>query len=82
MRENFLKDFLDILLIKNMFKMIRAINRTDSRSIWTRLGEDIDHIGKIASNPPLKKEIPTCCLKGQQVLTKCENLKDYHLSSL
>ena len=55
MREKFLKDFLDILVIKNMFKMIRAINRTDSRSIWTRLGEDIDHIGKNTSTPTLKK---------------------------
>ena len=54
-RENFFKDFLDILWIKNMFKPIRTINRTDSRSIWTRICEDIDHIVKIPSPPPLKK---------------------------
>ena len=27
-----------------MFKMIRAINLTDSRSIWTRMSKDIDQM--------------------------------------
>ena len=51
-RENFFKFFLDILWITNMFQVIRAINRTDSRLIWTRIYQDIDHVSKAPENPP------------------------------
>ena len=34
------KDFQYVLWIENMFKPIRAINRTDSRAIWMRICEE------------------------------------------
>jgi hypothetical protein len=54
-REYFFKHFLDILWIKNMFKPIRAINRINSRVIWTRICEDIYHFERVAHPPPKKK---------------------------
>ena len=38
-RENFFRGFGDILLIKNLFKSIRVINRTHFQLIWTHTGE-------------------------------------------
>ena len=55
--ENIFKGFQDIIWIKNMFKSIRGINRTDSGAIWTRICEDIVNFEKFP-HPPLKK-IPT-----------------------
>ena len=60
--ENFFRDFGDIICIKNLFRPIRVINRTNSWAIWTRIGEDIDHFSKWPAPPPLKK--------NSQVLTK------------
>ena len=57
--KNFLEDFSDTLSVENMFKPIRAINRTDSEVIWTRICEDIDHLKKPPSTGSLKK-IPMC----------------------
>ena len=57
--EIFFKDFQDVIWIQNMFKWIRGINHTDSRVIWTRIYEHIDHFGK-RSAPPLKRKIPYC----------------------
>ena len=55
-RKNFFKDFSDTLWIENMFKRIRAINRTNSEVIWTRICEDIDTLSKTPANPPPKKK--------------------------
>ena len=41
-RENFFRVFGDVILHESLFKPIRVINRTNSRSIWTRLCEDMD----------------------------------------
>ena len=38
--ENFFRDFQYVIWIENMFKPIRAINRTDSRAIWMRICEE------------------------------------------
>eukprot|EP00493_Phyllostaurus_siculus_P004484 UN04505 len=46
MCEIFFRDFHDVIWFENLFKPIRVINRTNSRSIWTRTGEDIDHFSK------------------------------------
>ena len=51
----FFEDFSDTFWIENMFKPIRAINRTDSEVIWTRICEDIDHLKKRPSPVSLKK---------------------------
>ena len=56
--ENFFRDFGDIICIKNLFRPIRVINRTNSWAIWTRIGEDIDHFSKWPANPPPKKKFP------------------------
>ena len=53
--ENFFRDFGDIICIKNLFRPIRVINRTNSWAIWTRISEDIDHFSKWPANPPRKK---------------------------
>ena len=55
-RENFFRDFRDVTLAKSLFKSIRAIYGTDSRSIWARTCEDIDHIA--TPSPPKKKKSP------------------------
>ena len=55
MRENYFRDFRDATLVQNLFKQIRATNRTNSRPIWTPTCEDIDHIAKIPPNIPPKK---------------------------
>ena len=54
-RENFFRDFGVVTLVQNLFKQIRAINRTNPRPIWTPTCEDIDHIAKIAPKDPPKK---------------------------
>ena len=53
--ENFFRDVGDMVCIKNLFKPIRVINRTNSWAIWTRTSEDIDHFKKWPAPPPLKK---------------------------
>ena len=58
MRENFFRDFGDATLVQNLFKQIRAINRTNSRPIWTPTCEDIDHIAKNGPKPPPKNKNP------------------------
>ena len=55
---NFFRDFGDVTLVQNLFKQIRAINRTNSRPIWTPTCEDIDHIAKMPWNIPPKKKSP------------------------
>ena len=56
--ENFFRGLGDIICIKNLFKPIRVINRTNSWAIWTPTSEDIDHLKKRPANPPPKKNIP------------------------
>ena len=53
--ENFFRALGEIICIKNLFKPIRVINRTNSWAIWTRISEDIDHFSKRPATPPLKK---------------------------
>ena len=55
-----------IICIKNLFKPIKVINRTNSRTIWTPTYEDIGHIAKKTSNPPPKKKKSPCALKWQK----------------
>ena len=50
-REIFFRDFGKIICIESLFKPIRVINRTNSRAIWTRIGEDIDHLSKRPAAP-------------------------------
>ena len=50
--ENFFRGLGDIICIKNLFKPIRVINRTNSWAIWTRISEDIDHFSKLPAPPP------------------------------
>ena len=50
--KNFFRDFGDTICIKNLFRPIRVINRTNSWAIWTRIGEDIDHFSKWPAPPP------------------------------
>ena len=57
--ENFSEDFQYRIWVENMFRWIRSINRTNSRSIWTRICEDIAILEKLTQPPPLKKKIPT-----------------------
>ena len=52
--ENFFRGLGDIICIKNLFKPIRVINRTNSWAIWTRISEDIDHFSKRPATPPKK----------------------------
>ena len=54
----FFNNSMNIVWVWKKFQLIRAINRTISWSIWTRIGEDIRHIAKMSSFHPLKK-IPT-----------------------
>ena len=46
-REKFFRDFGKIICIESLFKPIRVINRTNSRSIWTRTDEDIKIFSKL-----------------------------------
>ena len=52
--ENFFRGLGDIICIKNLFKPIRVINRTNSWAIWTRISEDVDHFSKRHA-PPVGK---------------------------
>ena len=45
-------------MYQNLFKLMRVINRTNSRQIWAPTSEDIDHIAKIPSFHPPKKKSP------------------------
>ena len=54
-RENFFWGFGDMTSIKNLFKPIRVINRTNSWGIWTRASEDIDDLKKRPATLPPKK---------------------------
>ena len=46
------------MLVRNLFKLIRVVNRTSSRPIWTPTCEDIDHNAKITSFTLPKKKSP------------------------
>ena len=48
-RQNYFRDIGDVMLVRNLFRLIRVINRTNSRPIWTPTCEDIDHNAKITS---------------------------------
>ena len=63
--EIFLSDIGDVMLVRNFFRPIRVINCTNSRPIWTPTCEDIDHIAKSTSNPPLKK---SRCFYGKNMI--------------
>ena len=56
-RQNYFRDIGDVMLVRNLFRLIRVINRTNSRPIWTPTCEDIDHNAKITSFT-LPKKIP------------------------
>ena len=71
--ENFFRDFGDIICIKNLFRPIRVINRTNSWAIWTRIGEDIDHFSKWPAPPPKKKTPILLTISAQKFF------KRYHL---
>ena len=87
-RENFFRDIEGVTLVRNLFRPIRIINRTNSRTIWTPTYEDIDHNGKRTSFAPLKKKSPPweSQLSGEvggypQALLKVVNLQgmlDFH----
>ena len=47
-----------VTLVRNLFRPIRIINRTNSRTIWTPTYEDIGHIAKSPSNTPPKNKSP------------------------
>ena len=53
--ENFFRVLRDIICIKNLFKPIRVINRTNSWAIWTRISEQIDHFQNGLQTLPKKK---------------------------
>ena len=53
--EIFLSDIGDVMLVENLFRPIRVINRTTSQPIWTPTCEDIGHIVKSTSFGPPKK---------------------------
>ena len=57
-RQNYFRDIGDVMLVRNLFRLIRVINRTNSRPIWTPTCEDIDHNAKITSLTLPKKKIP------------------------
>ena len=52
--EIFFRDFRYVIRIENMFKPIRAINRTDSRAIWMRICEENRHFAKSLSPLAIK----------------------------
>ena len=56
--ENFFSDIGGVLLVRNLFRPIRVINRTTSQPIWTPTCEDIGHIAKNTSSGPPEKKIP------------------------
>ena len=56
--ENFFRGLGDVICIKNLFKWIRVINRTNSRAIWTRIREGIAHFSKSAPFPSPSKKNP------------------------
>ena len=55
-RESFFRDIGDVMLVRNLFRLIRVIKRTNSRPIWTPTCEDIDHNAKITSFTLPKKK--------------------------
>ena len=52
--ENFFRGLGDIICIKNLFKPIKVINRTNFWAISTRINQDIDHFSKRHAPPPEK----------------------------
>ena len=72
--ENFFRDFGDIICIKNLFRPIRVINRTNSWAILTRIGEDIDHFSKWPANPPTKKKFPLMLTECWSIIWRCVDL--------
>ena len=56
---NFFRIFGIIILVKSLFSTIRFINRTNSRPIWTRTGEEWYYWKKVEAgvtvSPPKKK---------------------------
>ena len=58
-RQNYFRDIGDVMLVRNLFRLIRVIKRTNSRPIWTPTCEDIDHNAKITSFT-LPKKNPQC----------------------
>ena len=56
--ENFFSDIEDLMLVRNLFRPIRVINRTTSQPIWTPTCEDIGHVAKMCSFVPPKKKSP------------------------
>ena len=74
-RENFFRDFANIICIESLFKPIRVINRTNSWVIWTRTSEDIAYFWSLPALP-LKKlpheEITGACDHIFVTRIKCE----------
>ena len=70
--EIFLSDIGDDLLVRNLFRLIRVINRTNSQPIWTPTCEDIGHFAKSPSFVSPKK-IPHAKCKT----VKAKNSKQY-----
>ena len=54
-RENFFRDIGDVMLVRNLFRLIRVINGTNSRPIWIPTWENIDRNAKITSFTPPNK---------------------------
>ena len=54
-RQNYFRDIGDVMLVRNLFRLIRVINRTNSRPIWTPTCVDIDHMQKLPHLHSLKK---------------------------
>ena len=78
-RQNYFRDIGDVMLVRNLFRLIRVIKRTNSRPIWTPTCEDIDHNAKITSfTLPKKKSPHKIVFFGSriiffQTLTTCED---------
>ena len=69
-RKKIFEDLSDTLWVKNMFKPIRAIDRTNSEVIWTRICEDMDHLSKWPQSLFRKKNpIGRNCKLSQRTMT-------------
>ena len=74
-RQNYFRDIGDVMLVRNLFRLIRVINRTNSRPIWTPTCEDIDHNAKITSFTLPKKKSPNAYLEKVMEATDFETKK-------
>ena len=74
-RQNYFRDIGDVMLVRNLFRLIRVINRTNSRPIWTPTCEDIDHNAKITSFTLPKKKIPNCVYQNILLKMKFEDIE-------